>query len=323
MSNEQMVSVPRADVELMAEPAAHKECISIRRHEAMFRTRALLGQPAAQHQSEPVEAIPLKDCVPGWHSDYNDGLFATQDSVVTLYTHADAAEVERLREKSDHLTEANRLLMDDCDTMRAQLAERDALLMGYKSLLRQVMPCLAMSTNSQSASYMRKIDAALSASAEPSAPAEITSVDQLGSDANCPMCYDTGSIVIDDTGEEYEMAPCPMCKGQDAPVERDERAGFEAYYVDWFNRKYSPSEPLTIESMLSARRGDNYGYGSLGRNGKWAGWKARAALERKPAMYFDQGKPGGDMTAKATFARVDGKLILLGVEHSEPGVDDV
>ena len=67
-----------------------------------------------------------------------------------------------------------------------------------------------------------------------------------------------------------------------APVERDERAEFEAYYVDWFNRKYSPSEPLTIESMVSARRGDNYGTGSLGRNGKWEGWQARAALERKP-----------------------------------------
>ena len=44
--------------------------------------------------AEPVDAIPLSDCVPGWHSDYNDGLFATDDAVVKLYRHP--PEVDRL-----------------------------------------------------------------------------------------------------------------------------------------------------------------------------------------------------------------------------------
>lgn len=40
----------------------------------------------------------------------------------------DPGEVERLRKKSEHLTAANLLLMDDCDTLRAHLANRDELI---------------------------------------------------------------------------------------------------------------------------------------------------------------------------------------------------
>jgi hypothetical protein len=40
-------------------------------------------------------------------------------------------------------------------------------------------------------------------------------ISELGSDADCALCYDTGSIVIDDTGPEYVMAPCPECKPAD------------------------------------------------------------------------------------------------------------
>lgn len=90
--------------------------------------------------------------------------------------------------------------------------------------------------------------------------------------------------------ENRHIHACDACRGrlplhpgqhQDEPVERDERALFEANYVEWFNRKYNPTEPLTTESMVASRRGDNYGTGSLGRNGKWEGWQARAALDRK------------------------------------------
>lgn len=67
-----------------------------------------------------------------------------------------------------------------------------------------------------------------------------------------------------------------------AIVERDERAAFEAWYADWFNDVYTPTNPLTAESMKQSRKGNNYGAGSLGKNGKWSGWQARAAMERKP-----------------------------------------
>lgn len=49
--------------------------------------------------AQAVEAIPLSDCVPGWHSDYNDGLFATEDAVVKLYRHPPAANVEGAAKK--------------------------------------------------------------------------------------------------------------------------------------------------------------------------------------------------------------------------------
>lgn len=97
--------------------------------------------------------------------------------VSQLFTQADTGEVERLSEKCDHLTEANRILMDDCDTlraerdgaikllgesvwkkiedMRAQLAERDALLLSIYN------------TEPLAAETSRRIETALSASAEP------------------------------------------------------------------------------------------------------------------------------------------------------------
>jgi hypothetical protein len=37
-------------------------------------------------------------------------------------------------------------------------------------------------------------------------------------------------------------------------------------------------------------------------------------------IYVDQGKPGGDMTATATFSREGDKLTLMSIEHSDPQV---
>ena len=52
--NNDLMLVPRSDLELLVEPAGHKERISIRRHEAMFKWRALLAAPAA-HADEDSE----------------------------------------------------------------------------------------------------------------------------------------------------------------------------------------------------------------------------------------------------------------------------
>jgi|GEM_PF-4403053 len=83
-----------------------------------------------------------------------------------------------------------------------------------------------------------------------------------------------------------ECGKCSKCKPASAepsaPVEIDERAAFEAWYADWFNDLYKPTKPLTAESMKQSRKGNDYGAGSLGKNGKWAGWQARSSLERKP-----------------------------------------
>lgn len=73
---------------------------------------------------------------------------------------------------------------------------------------------------------------------------------------------------------------CSRCKG--TSVERDERADFETCYVDWFNRTHSQDVArYTVEEMKASRDGECYGHGSNGKNLRWLGWQARAALERK------------------------------------------
>lgn len=45
--------------------------------------------------------------------------------------------------------------------------------------------------------------------------AEVMDISDLGADAICGICYDTGHMVIDDTGPEYVTTPCMECeKGQ-------------------------------------------------------------------------------------------------------------
>ena len=81
-------------------------------------------QHTEQHQSEPVgEVVAFGKGLHeiAWAAGRMPKLGAK------LYTHADTGEVERLRQRVEHLTEANRLLMNDCDTMRAQLAQCEAM----------------------------------------------------------------------------------------------------------------------------------------------------------------------------------------------------
>lgn len=82
-----------------------------------------------------------------------------------LYTHADPGEVERLRAEIKHLKhtsvkeEVFDIVCKERDTLRAQLAERDALLRdAHEELVCRNSP------------IANRIDAALSASAEPIKP---------------------------------------------------------------------------------------------------------------------------------------------------------
>lgn len=85
-----------------------------------------------------------------------------------LYTHADPAEVERLRaelvewkERCQRNSDEAMSWMSKHDTLRAQMAERDALLLRAVNGARFTLP-----------DQWHKDYVALSASAEPSAPAE-------------------------------------------------------------------------------------------------------------------------------------------------------
>lgn len=116
--------------------------------------------PAEQHQGEPVAVVDESD----------DGLFVELiygdngnplRRGDKLYTHADPAEVERLREQAETLRLMTNDYLLETERLRTQLAERDALL-------REIHD----GTLSGYARYS-KIEAVLCASAEPRAPAEL------------------------------------------------------------------------------------------------------------------------------------------------------
>lgn len=65
-----------------------------------------------------------------------------------------------------------------------------------------------------------------------------------------------------------------------APIERDERTAFETSYAREFSK--ARGQDLTAEDIASMRDSSG-GYGDRAYlNGQWAGWQARATLERKP-----------------------------------------
>lgn len=78
---------------------------------------------------------------------------------------------------------------------------------------------------------------------------------------------------------EPSALECAHCK-PGTPVERDERAAFEASYAREFSK--ARGQDLTAEDIASMRDSSG-GYGARAYlNGQWAGWQARAALERMP-----------------------------------------
>lgn len=113
-SNTEMVSVPRDLLERATNNKyIDKERISIHRHEALFAIRGMLAQPSQQHQGEPVARVwwtPVQGRV---MVDFIKGRLAEG---TLLYTHADPAEVERLR----NVIEQQKNLIE---SLRAELVE--------------------------------------------------------------------------------------------------------------------------------------------------------------------------------------------------------
>ena len=163
----------------------------------------VFGQPAQQGEGEPMwyehamrdeKGRPFQFQVtrsrePAFgrpNVDYDSAYSVTVDP---LYKHADHDEVERLREVEDAYKALEGMVelaakavgdntglmwlkvqtafLRDLPQLRAQLAEAHALL-------REVQPCISTWTNGKKSALRAKVDAALSASAEPSAPECLT-----------------------------------------------------------------------------------------------------------------------------------------------------
>ena len=215
MSDKQMVSVPRDELEAACQRFAKAQIFDFSR-----RMRALLAQPAEQLQGDPVAfRCVAPDCDLGaWHDYHEDshgaalvdvqkGLLSRVELAYTrpaqgepvgylvqrvdptgvprldrplmtlckpeewgsafraqpLFTHADPSEVEQLRDALDECDGERWKLRTERDTLRAQLAERDALLKCWMTF-----PLAASSPEINE--VRRKSDYILSASAKPSAP---------------------------------------------------------------------------------------------------------------------------------------------------------
>lgn len=298
MSNtEQMVSVPRADVEIMAEPASHKERISIRRHEAMFRTRGLLSQPAAQHQGEPVAWVYMRDGEVCYDPDvvissHCGDVVGDGDSWAMVYTRPDTGEVERLRAEVRALRKTLPNSTTELVDLRAKLAERDARLRIYESFPGYLIDrCEGETIYEESLQHwLSDHIKTISTSAEPSVPLvaveAVTFISERAepSASKCctPTAEDEALLASGDYRPEElwggSRPTFPKCINSEpsAPIERDEfrdlllsmtysyRIAIQAGY-DQITALGGDCD--SVEKMLA----DLPDYA-----------KARAALERKP-----------------------------------------
>lgn len=278
-----MVSVPRETVDQAAELLQEYNKCSIARD-----LRAILAKSAQQHQGEPVawrylRVVPtgnarldrplLSLCPPG---DWGEGFKGEP-----LYTHADPNV--RWKAVADEQ-------MQVIDSLRAQLAERDALLRDSSGKLVQMAAHLigaplrglhdlqdedkrmtrprvdsavdfADARLKDAAYEVRRIANALSASAEPSnALCTEGAHEFVPFRSECVKC-----------GEPYRAEPS-------APVERDERAEFERKFVVqegvFFSQERNEYRSMNGRSIEETD--------SIDLNLRLSGWQARAALERKP-----------------------------------------
>ncbi|MFK0092939.1 hypothetical protein [Pseudomonas sp. NPDC090592] len=136
----------------------------------------ITGVASDQRQGEPVAWRGIND-LDEVVTEWIDGV--PPESMVDLcgnrasfakieraYTHADPGEVERLRKLSRKLAQGSKDQLSIIESLRAQLAERDALL-------REVLEFIDDGVGRSDAEWavIQKARTALSASAEPSAPA--------------------------------------------------------------------------------------------------------------------------------------------------------
>ena len=145
------------------------DCDELGRDDLLSIIQAM-AKPAEQHQGEPVSLPERK----GTHLHYDSlmptfskGWNACLDEIAKLgqlYTHADPGEVERCEARLHEVASLCASVEQERDTLRAQLAERDELLRDTKRCIeRNDYPVFEL---------LKRIDAALSASAESSAPVE-------------------------------------------------------------------------------------------------------------------------------------------------------
>lgn len=278
MSNTEFVMVPRDLMERCRQftlDIKSPVCLRIDIEEA-------LANPAQQHQGEPVALPERKAPTQHWAEPGGvhkaEGWNACLDEIARLgplYAHTDPGEVERLRAEIEEWNRIFDMQEAKIDALRAQLAEAVSVL---TIINRKATEYACTSTPTGRECRFGDEIAAISASAEPNqcdgCQAGIPAINgahrmgKPGGYADTMSCQAGryASAEPSAMAERIKSAVCPKCSSHPcaceeltAPVERDERADFDAWTV---------------------RKGRVVGY--CGWREDFAVWQARAALERKP-----------------------------------------
>ncbi len=130
-SNTEMVSVPRELAERIQQRLNYAASAFKAAKPERDELRAILAQPAEQHQVEPVPVLYYKalfgaECKP--NGDAYSVVFVPMPGHQPLYTHADPGEVERLREARKFLNWPRHPLPEKIDAAISASAEPSALI---------------------------------------------------------------------------------------------------------------------------------------------------------------------------------------------------
>ncbi|MEG1038691.1 MAG: hypothetical protein RSE94_02105 [Pseudomonas sp.] len=245
---------------------------------AQHAIEALLAQPAEQHQGEPVAWMYTRSEVE-WPAFYDKRKDAAGWKETPLFTHADPGEVERLQRE---LSVTNKLYAEACQasydfgSLRAQLAERDALIEeaysdGWNDGLGSMEQRYQNTPRTLTEGWGRfKADNALSASAEPSAP--IIHPINMKVMMQAYEQVDHKALLHGTSNWCASMATALRGVLQwqpSAPVERDERAEFEHWEC------YAPEGPQVDPMWMSRCTIDRNAYGIASVQKDWEAWQAR------------------------------------------------
>ncbi|MCO7634081.1 hypothetical protein NJF54_19865 [Pseudomonas guariconensis] len=296
-SNTEMVSVPREHVE---EAAKWLECHSpgsgSAESYAAQDLREALAKPAEQPQGEPVAWQDPENgsrmCT-AEHKAYalsKGGAAALALATLTrpLYPHADPGEVERLRDDLDECDGERWKLRNERDTLRAQLAERDALLEeayrdGWNDGQEAIEQRYQTTPRTSTDGWERfKAANALSASAEPT-------------QGGCPMsAKKTIKALREERDQLYaEIRRLQALAGEQPTIRemaRDARAGIKAEpSAPVESDGLSPDEinQMAFEEGQPAEDGDGYTFTQEEFDLFVQRLLDRAALEHKPSTSDD------------------------------------
>ncbi len=245
--------------------------------ESVAKLGPLYTHPApAVQMGEPVGEVVGKKFERRWwmpQVKWAESFNAERTPVGTLlYTHADPEEVERLRALVKSYEEIAESHADACAEALTRLAERDAL----RSFADEIVSAAYEGGSFEGGDIqdMAVKHGLLRIESRAEECGEACACREYGFPAECYRKTGVLSASAEPSkigNSEYSVAE------PSAPVERDERAEFEA---DWAHRMKVAGHRERANAFYRIQPNDRYRWNDV--QDAWEAWQARAALERKP-----------------------------------------